>query len=209
MEPLKLGVLVSGNGTNLQAILDAIENDGLSAQVCVVISNKAQAFGLERARRAGVPAVAISHLEYGSREEFDGALVRELKRHGVEWVVLAGFMRIVTEVLLNAYPDRVVNIHPALLPSFPGVSAQGQAIAYGVKLTGCTVHFVESGVDSGPIIAQRALEVLPEDDERSLTERLLKVEHGLLVDVLQRLALNKVQLEDRLAERRRVRVDWA
>jgi len=207
MEKLKLGVLVSGTGTNLQAILEAIKAGTLNAEVRVVISNKAEALGLERARLAGIPAVAISHRDYASREAFDVALVAELRRKQVDWVVLAGFMRIVTNVLLDAFTDRVVNIHPALLPAFPGVQAQRQAIQYGVKVTGCTVHFVEPGVDSGPIIAQQSVEVLPADDEASLSRRLLAVEHRLLVEVLQQVALGKVHLHRGENGRRRVNVE--
>lgn len=207
MDKLKLGVLVSGTGTNLQAILDAIQAGTLNAEVRVVISNKAEALGLERARLAGISAVAIPHRDFASREAFDVALVAELRRHEVEWVVLAGFMRIATNVLLDAFSDRVVNIHPALLPAFPGVGAQKQAIEYGVKVTGCTVHFVESGVDSGPIIAQRSLDVLPGDDEASLSGRLLAVEHGLLVEVLQQVALGKVRLHPGENGRQRVSVE--
>ncbi len=209
MDKLKIGVLISGTGTNLQAILEAIQAGTLNAEVCVVVSNQAEALGLERARAAGIPAVAISHRDYLSREAFDVALVAELCRHEVEWVVLAGFMRIVTNVLLEAFPDRVVNIHPALLPAFPGVQAQKQALDYGVKITGCTVHFVESGVESGPIIAQRSLEVLPADDEASLSRRLLTLEHGLLVEVLQEVALGKVCLHPGENGRRRVSVEWS
>jgi len=207
MDKLKLGVLVSGTGTNLQAILEAIKAGTLNAEVRVVISNKAEALGLERARLAGIPAVAISHRDYASREAFDVALVAELRRKQVDWVVLAGFMRIVTNVLLDAFTDRVVNIHPALLPAFPGVQAQRQAIQYGVKVTGCTVHFVEPGVDSGPIIAQQSVEVLPADDEASLSRRLLAVEHRLLVEVLQQVALGKVHLHRGENGRRRVNVE--
>lgn len=209
MANLKIGVLVSGSGTNLQAILDAASTQALPVDVRVVISNKADAFALERARAAQIPAVVVAHRDYNERAEFDRALVLELRRHEVEWVVLAGFMRIVTPVLLEAYRDRVINIHPALLPAFPGVSAQKQALEYGVKVTGCSVHFVETGVDSGPIIAQRSLEVLPADDEDSLIRRLLLVEHALLVDVLRLIALGKVRLAAGPLGRRRVDVEWS
>ena len=182
------GVLVSGNGTNLQAILDAVAQGRLEARVGIVISNKADVPALERARRAGVPSVVISHQGQPSREAFDAELVRALRGAGVDWVVLAGFMRLLTPVFLQAYAGRVVNVHPALLPAFPGVNAQRQALEHGVKISGCTVHFVDTGVDTGPIIAQRAVPVLPGDNEASLSDRIHAVEHELLVEVLSDIA---------------------
>ncbi len=151
---IALGVLVSGSGTNLQAILDAVAARTLDAKVALVLSNVARAGALERARAAGVPTAVVEHQRYPDRRAFDAAVVAALREHGVELVVLAGFMRIVTDVLLGAFPMRVVNIHPALLPSFPGVHGPRQAIAYGVRVAGCTVHFVDGGTDTGPIIAQ-------------------------------------------------------
>jgi phosphoribosylglycinamide formyltransferase-1 len=190
-----LGVLVSGSGTNLGAILDAIERGRLAARVAVVVSNKAGAGALERAARARVPSVVIDHKAHASREAFDQALVDTLRAHGVEWVVLAGFMRIVTPVLLSAFPMRVVNIHPALLPSFPGVDAQKQAFDHGVRVTGCTVHLVDSGTDTGPIVAQRAVPVLDGDDVESLKLRVLEAEHALLPEVLQWIAEGRVTVD--------------
>lgn len=192
MATLDLGVLVSGNGSNLQAILDAIENKSLDACVRLVLSNRPQAFALERAKQAGVPALAISHQSHASREAFDHSMVEALRAHGVEWVVLAGFMRILTPAFLRAFDGRVINIHPALLPSFPGVHAIRQALEHGVKVTGCTVHWVEEGVDSGPIIAQRAVPVLDGDDEDSLAERMHRAEHELYVQALVDLAAGRV-----------------
>jgi len=189
---ITLGVLVSGSGTNLQAILDAIAERRLDARVAVVVSNKAGAGALPRAARAGVPTVVLDHNAYAGREAFDAAVVSALRERGVEWVVLAGFMRILTRVLLDAFPMRVVNIHPALLPSFPGTDAQRQALDYGVRVTGCTVHFVDAGTDTGPIIAQRALDVLPGEELESLKNRLLAVEHQLLPEVLQWIAEGRV-----------------
>ena len=202
---ISLGVLVSGGGTNLQAILDAIEKEKLDARVRVVVSNKAGAGGLERAARASVPSVVVDHKAHASREAFDHAVVDTLRAHGVEWVVLAGFMRIVTPVLLSAFPMRVVNIHPALLPSFPGVDAQRQAFEHGVRVTGCTVHLVDSGTDTGPILAQRAVPVLEGDDVESLKARILVAEHALLPEVLQWIAEGRVKV-DTGAGRARVRV---
>jgi phosphoribosylglycinamide formyltransferase 1 len=192
MATLDLGVLVSGNGSNLQAILDAIENRTLDARVRVVLSNRPQAFALERAKNAGVPAVAISHQGHASREAFDQLLIEALRAHGVDLVVLAGFMRILTPPFLHAFGGRVINIHPSLLPSFPGVHAMRQALDHGVKVTGCTVHWVEVGVDSGPIIAQRAVPILNGDSEQSLAERMHRAEHELYVQALVDLAAGRV-----------------
>jgi phosphoribosylglycinamide formyltransferase-1 len=203
---LKLGVLVSGTGTNLQAILDAIASGRLAAEVRVVVSNKAGVAALERAERAGVPARVVSHRDLPTREVFDAALVEVLRGAGVQWVVLAGFMRVLTKTFLDAFPWRVVNIHPALLPSFPGVDAQRQAFEYGVKGTGCTVHLVDEGTDTGPIIAQRAVSVLDSDDVERLRQRLLEVEHALLVEVLSRIAQGEVHVDVREGGRPRVRV---
>ena len=189
---LDLGVLVSGNGTNLQAILDAVARGALDARVRVVVSNQPDAPALERARKAGVPAVGISHKAYPTREAFDEALLASLREHGVEWVVLAGFMRVLTSGFLRAWGGRVVNIHPALLPSFPGVNAVRQALSHGVKVTGCTVHFVDDGVDSGPLIAQRPVPVLDGDDETSLAARVHAAEHELFVSVLADIAAGRV-----------------
>lgn len=182
------GVLVSGNGTNLQAILDAVSAGSLAARVACVISNRTEAMALERASRAGVPALTIRHQTFESREAFDRALIAALREHGVDWVVLAGFMRVLTPELLRAFPGRVVNIHPSLLPAFPGRDAQRQALEHGVKVTGCTVHFVDEGVDSGPIIAQRAVEVRPSDTVATLSERIHQAEHELFVGVLKDIA---------------------
>jgi phosphoribosylglycinamide formyltransferase 1 len=189
---LNLGVLVSGNGTNLQAILDAVARGALDARVRCVISNKSDALALERAQKAGVPALLIAHKAFATREAFDEAVLASLREHGVEWVVLAGFMRVLTPSFLRAWGGRVVNVHPALLPAFPGVNAVGQALAHGVKLTGCTVHFVDEGVDSGPIIAQRAVPVLDGDDEATLGARVHEAEHELLVSVLGDVAAGRV-----------------
>ena len=189
---LDLGVLVSGNGTNLQAILDAVGGGALDARVRLVLSNKPEALALERARKARVPALCISHKAHATREAFDEAVIRALREHGVEWVVLAGFMRVLTPGFLRAFGGRVVNVHPALLPAFPGVNAVKQALSHGVKVTGCTVHFVDDGVDSGPIIAQRAVAVLEGDDETSLGERIHAAEHELFVSVLADIAAGRV-----------------
>jgi phosphoribosylglycinamide formyltransferase-1 len=200
-------VLVSGSGTNLQAILEAVRARTLDARVAVVVSNVAGAGALDRARAAGVEALVVEHGRYADRRAFDAAVVEQLKARGVEVVVLAGFMRLVTDVLLGAFPMRVVNVHPALLPAFPGVHAQRQALAYGVRVAGCTVHFVDGGTDTGPIIAQAAVPVRDGDDEAALTARILSKEHELLPRVLQWIAEGRVTVEPgEPGERARVHV---
>ncbi len=201
-----LGVLVSGSGTNLQAIIDAVAKGTLRAKIGVVISNIATAKALDRARAANIPAVVVDHKPHPSREAFDAAVVEVLRSHGVRCVVLAGFMRLVTPVLLDAFPDRVVNIHPALLPAFPGVHAQRQAIAYGVRVSGCTVHLVDAGMDTGPILAQAAVPVLDDDDEERLRDRILEKEHALLPEVLQWIGDDRVEVRRTEGARPRIRI---
>jgi phosphoribosylglycinamide formyltransferase-1 len=192
---LDLGVLVSGRGSNLQAILDAIADGALDARVRLVISNKPGAQALERAEKAGVTTRTIPHRGFESREAFDAALVEALREAGVQWVVLAGFMRLLTPTFLGAFGGRILNIHPSLLPAFPGAHAHRDAIDYGVKVTGCTVHLVDEGVDTGPIVAQRAIAVRDDDDEQSLAARLLHEEHALLVEVLRWIAADRLTVE--------------
>ena len=194
MARLRLGVLVSGNGTNLQAILDAARAGRIDADVGVVISNQPGAYALTRAESAGVKAVSLPHRGFPSREAFDAALVEELRRERVDWVVLAGFMRLLTPGFLAAFPQRVINIHPALLPAFPGAHAIRDALAYGVRVTGCTVHLVDEGVDTGPILDQCAVSVEEGDTEETLAERMHRAEHELYVDVLARLARGRLRL---------------
>jgi len=190
---LAVGVLISGSGTNLQAILDAASRDELGgARVAVVVSNRADAYGLERARRAGVPTAVVDHKAYAGREPFEDALLAALRAHGVELVALAGFMRLLTPHFLREFPDRVLNIHPALLPSFPGTHAHRQALEYGVRITGCTVHFVDEGTDTGPIIAQAAVPVLAGDTEEILGQRVLQEEHRIYPYVLRLIATGRV-----------------
>lgn len=194
MPPLDLGVLISGRGSNLQAILDAVASGRLNARVRVVISNKPGVEGLARAERAGVPTRVIAHKGFPDRPSFDAALVDALREAGASWVVLAGFMRLLTPTLLDAFPHRVVNIHPALLPAFPGVDAQQQALEHGVRITGCTVHLVDAGTDTGPILAQAAAPVLDGDDRDALAARLIELEHALLVQALIWIAEGRLEI---------------
>lgn len=196
-KPFVIGVLVSGSGTNLQAIIDAVAAGSLEAKLGVVVSNVASAKALDRAKAARVPAIVVDHKAFPSRAAFDAAVVEVLQAHAVDCVVLAGFMRLVTPTLLDAFPNRVVNVHPALLPAFPGMHAQRQALEYGVAITGCTVHFVDPGTDTGPIIAQAAVPVFDDDDEAKLSARVLQKEHELLPMVLQWIVEGRVVVEQR------------
>lgn len=196
---MRVAVLVSGSGTNLQALLDARAD--LGAEIVAVISNKPEAYALARARSAGIATECLSHKGFADRASFDAALRDRVLAHGADLVVLAGFMRVLTPVFLDAFPDRVVNIHPSLLPSFPGVDAQAQALAYGVKVTGCTVHFVDAGTDTGPIIAQAAVPVRDDDTVETLRARVLSEEHRLLPAVVRDLAAGRVRREGRRVTR--------
>lgn len=191
---LRLGVLVSGDGSNLQALIDAIARREIRGEIAVVISNRPGVRALNRAAEAGIPAVCVSHREYASREAFDQRVVEELRARGVQWVVLAGFMRMLTSVLLDAFPHRVINLHPSLLPAFPGVDAGKQALDYGVRVTGCTVHLVSLEMDSGPIVAQTPVEVRDGDDEHSLMQRIHAAEHATLVAVVRALGEGRVEI---------------
>jgi len=195
---MKTAVLASGSGTNLQALIDAGKGGALApAELVVVGVNIAGCGALDRAYKAGIETFVLSHKAYASREDFDRALAAELRGRGVELVVLAGFMRVLTGAFLDAFPLRVLNIHPALLPAFPGVHAQKQAFDYGVKVAGCTIHFVDKGTDTGPIIAQAVVPVLPGDDEDSLGKRILGEEHRLLPAVVRAVAAGQVSVEGR------------
>jgi phosphoribosylglycinamide formyltransferase-1 len=192
-----LGVLASGRGSNLQAMIDATNRGELAARVGVVISNKRECLALQRARQHQIPALFIDPSSYPDRNAYDAALAQSLKAHQVELVVLAGYMRLVTPMLIELYRNRIINIHPSLLPAFPGLHAHRQAITYGVKVSGCTVHFVDEQVDHGPIIAQVAVPVLDGDTEEHLSERILAEEHRLLPQVLQLYVEGRLKIEGR------------
>ena len=194
---LRIGVLVSGNGSNLQSLIDRSEDGALPARVACVISNNAAAFALERARRHGIPALHLDHRLFSCREAYDEALVDALREHGVELVCLAGFMRIITPVLIDAFPNAIMNIHPALLPSFPGLHAQRQALNHGVKIAGCTVHFVDRGTDTGPIICQAAVPVMEGDTEETLSARILVEEHRCYPMAVRLFAEGRLTVEGR------------
>jgi phosphoribosylglycinamide formyltransferase 1 len=198
MIKVKLGVLVSGRGSNLQAIIDNIEKGLLPAEIAVVISDQPDAYSLERARKHNIPAVHLSAKGYrDKREEYDNMLVKELRKRNVDLVCLAGFMRIITPVLIKAFPNRIMNIHPALLPAFPGLHVQKAALEHGVRFSGCTVHFVDEGMDTGPIIIQAAVPVLDSDTEDTLSERILTQEHKIYSRAIQLFAERRLSIEGR------------
>ena len=194
-EKLKVGVLVSGSGTNLQAIIDAIA-DGLPVEVVHVVSSRPDAYGIQRAENAGIPALVLNRQAYSDVKAADQLIVDTLKASGAEYVVMAGYMRMVTDVLLEAYPNRVLNLHPALLPSFVGAHAIQDAFDAGVKVTGVTVHFANAEYDKGPIVAQRAVSVLEDDTVDTLEERIHEVEHELYPQVLGWIAEGRVSVDD-------------
>lgn len=195
LEPLKIGVLISGSGTNLQALIDAIEAGKLDAHIELVVSSKPDAQGLVRAQKAGIQTLSLNPTVYQNARVANSIIAEELQRAGVEYVVMAGYMRKVTEEILNAYPDKVVNLHPALLPSFVGAHAIEDAYHAGVKVTGVTVHFANKEYDEGPIIAQRAVSIEEEDTLEMLEARIHEVEHVLLPEVVQLIAEGRVKVE--------------
>jgi len=194
---LKLGVLISGSGSNLQSIIDHIEKGSLKAVIKIVISNKPDAFGITRAKKHGIPVAVLKNGNFENKEDYDLELVRILKDNNVDLVILAGFMRIMTPAFLKAFPGKVMNIHPALLPSFPGTHGQKQAFDYGVKFSGCTVHFIDEGVDTGPIIIQSVVPVLDDDTEETLAARILKEEHKIYPQAIRFFAEGKIEIKGR------------
>jgi len=193
----RLGVLISGRGSNLQALIDAIADGRLAASIVVVISNRDDAGGLERARAAGIETLVLSHRAFASRDDYDHALATELQARDVGLVCLAGFMRLVGAQLIDAFPNRILNIHPSLLPAFPGLDAQRQAVEHGVKVSGVTVHLVTAELDGGPIVIQRAVRVEPDDTAASLTARILEEEHRAYPEAVQTVLDGGWRLEGR------------
>lgn len=191
---LPIGVLISGGGTNLQAIIDTIESGKLDAKIEVVLSNKADAYGLERARKHGIPTDVLNHKNFSTREAFDQAVVASLGARGVELVVLAGFMRLLSPVFIKAYSNRIMNIHPALLPAFPGLNVQQRAVDHGARFSGCTVHFVNEECDEGPIIMQAVVPVLPDDTGETLAARILIQEHRIYPRAIQLYAEGRLKV---------------
>jgi phosphoribosylglycinamide formyltransferase 1 len=192
-----IGVLISGSGTNLQSIIDSIEAKELDAKIQVVLSNRSDAYGLVRAKKQGIAVEVLDHKRFPSREAFDQAVVDILRAREVELVVLAGFMRLLSPVFVGAYSNRIMNIHPALLPAFPGLHVQKKAVEHGVRFSGCTVHFVNEECDEGPIIIQAVVPVFPEDTEESLASRILKQEHRIYPRAIQLYSEGRLRIEGR------------
>lgn len=192
-----IAVLISGSGTNLQAIIDAIESGKLDARIEVVLSNRADAFGLARARKHGVPTEVLSHKDFATREAYDEAVVTLLRARRVELVVLAGFMRLLSPVFIKAYSNRIMNIHPALLPAFPGLKVQQKAVEHGARFSGCTVHFVNEECDEGPIIIQAVVPVFPDDTGDTLAARILEQEHRIYPRAIQLYAEDRLKVVGR------------
>ncbi len=197
MNKVKIGVLVSGSGSNLQSIIDQIEQGRLQAEIKVVISNNPKAYALERAARRHLAVQVVSQLDFQKREDFDRQMTEALQACDVELVVLAGFMRVLTPLFLGSFPGRIMNIHPALLPAFPGLHVQQQALDYGVKFTGCTVHFVDEGVDTGPIIIQAVVPVFDDDTADTLAARILREEHRIYPQAIQLYAEGRLVVRGR------------
>jgi phosphoribosylglycinamide formyltransferase-1 len=193
----RLGILISGRGSNLQSIIDAIAAGTLDATIAVVVSNRPDAAGLRRAEDAGIPHVVVRPADYPDRDSYDRAIVGVLQSHEVGLVCLAGFMRLIGAALLDAYPQRILNIHPSLLPSFPGLDAQRQAFDHGVAVTGATVHLVDGELDAGPIVVQRAVQVLPNDTVETLSARILIEEHRLYPEAIATVLEGGFRIEGR------------
>ena len=193
----KLAVLVSGRGSNLQAIIDSIDREELDAHLSIVISNTKDAMALKRAEKHGIKTIFIDPSTYLNSKEYDKALVLKLKEFSIDLICLAGYMRILGEEVIQTFEKKIINMHPSLLPAFSGLNAQKQAINYGVKFSGCTVHFVDSGVDSGPIILQTVVPVYDNDDEKSLSKRILEQEHYLYPKAIKMIQENKIRLNGR------------
>jgi len=192
----RLGILISGRGSNFEAIADSVERGELPAEIAVVISNRPDARGLEAARRRGLPAVSLPSRGL-DREVYDRMLIEELRHHQVKLVCLAGFMRLLSAGFIRAFPQRILNIHPSLLPAFPGLDAQQQALEHGVKITGCTVHFVDEDLDAGPIILQRAVPVEDDDTVETLSARILAEEHRVYTEAIRIVLSGRYRIEGR------------
>jgi phosphoribosylglycinamide formyltransferase-1 len=197
LQKIGIGVLVSGSGSNLQSIIDHIEDGTLDAEIRIVLSNNPEAYALERCRKHRIAATVVDHRQFSSREEFDRRVIEILKTSGVDLVVMAGFMRILSPEFFRAFPRKILNIHPALLPAFPGTHVQQKAVEYGVKFSGCTVHFADEGVDTGPIIIQAVVPVREDDTADDLAARILKEEHRIYPQAIQYYAEGRIEIEGR------------
>lgn len=200
MEKIKIVVLISGRGSNLQAIIDAVESGQINADISCVISNVPSAYGLERAKKHSIPGVVVDNKKFPDKSSYEAVLLKTIETFAPDLICLSGYMRIVGEGIIKKYKDRIINIHPALLPAFPGLHAQRQAIGAGVKESGCTVHFVDEGCDTGPIILQKKVPVIPGDTEATLSARILGEEHKLYPKAIQLFAEGKLKINGRKVE---------
>ena len=194
---IRIGVLASGRGSNLQSIMDRCGDNSLAAEIVLVLSNNAEAGALQRAAAAGIPTLHIDHRAYPTREQFDGRMAQALRETRVDLVVLAGFMRLLSSSFIEAFAGRIINIHPSLLPSFPGLNVQQKALEHGVRFSGCTVHFVDNGLDTGPIIIQAVVPVMENDSAESLSARILAEEHRIYPRAIQLFAEGRLRIEGR------------
>ena len=199
-----IAVLVSGRGSNLQSIINSIERKELDVNLSVVISNKKEAMALERAKKNGIKTIFIDPTAYLNSQEYDKELIKKLRELSIDLVCLAGYMRILSKEVIQSFDRKIINIHPSLLPAFPGLNAQKQAIKYGVKFSGCTVHFVDSGIDTGPIIMQTAVPVYDNDDEKSLSKRILEQEHYLYPKAIKMIKENQIKMNSRTVTRKTI-----
>lgn len=195
MSILRIGVLASGRGSNFQSIIDETESQRLKAQIALLITDNPSAFAIERAKKHGIEYLVMMPKDYNSRDDYFAKIAEELKKRDTGLIVLAGFMRIVGKPMIDAFPYRIMNIHPALLPAFPGLHGQRQALKYGVKISGCTVHFVDEGMDTGPIIIQAAVPVFQDDTEESLSERILRYEHKIYPEAIRLFSEGKLEVQ--------------
>jgi phosphoribosylglycinamide formyltransferase-1 len=193
----RIAILISGRGSNMVSIVEAVQNGNIPAEISIVISNIPDAPGLKKANDLGIETVVISHKDFKSRVEFDKEIVRKLEERSIDLVCLAGFMRMLSSWFVQRYKNRIMNIHPSLLPSFPGLNAQKQAYDWGVKVTGCTVHFIDEQLDHGPIIVQEAVEVRPNDTAETLAARILEVEHRIYPKAVELFCKDKIRIEGR------------
>jgi len=202
---LKLGILVSGRGSNLQAIIDSIEKGKLEASIELVVSDNPDALALERCKKHGIEHAVVRRKDFSSREDFEDKIAIKLKEKGVELVVLAGFMRVLSGTFLKHFPKKVINIHPSLIPAFQGLNAQKQAVEFGVKFSGCTVHIVDESIDAGPVIVQAVVPLMPGDTVESLSERILEYEHRILPQAIQWFSEGRIKVKGRVVEVRGAR----
>jgi phosphoribosylglycinamide formyltransferase 1 len=197
---LNIGVLASGRGSNFQAIIDEIEAGKINASIQLLITDKADAYAIERAKKHSIEYLHINPRDCKSKDAFFVRIADEFSKRNIGLVVLAGFMRIVRQPLLDAFPNKIINIHPALLPSFPGLHGQQQAVEYGARISGCTVHFVDAGMDTGPVIIQAAVPVSPDDTDDSLSERILRLEHKIFPQAIRLFASGRLKIEGRVVK---------